>query len=416
MRPLKWLFPGMLVKRWVFLGIIGIIMISMGFAIIISEEISASKAGASVVIIAGIIIVITSVKRMIKSLLTVFMPQQREKNLVELVYKKRQLARSFNVAALGGGTGLSTLLHGLKEYTSNITAIVTVADDGGSSGRLRQEFDMHPPGDIRNCLVALADAEPLMGKLFQFRFKTGEGLKDHNFGNLFITAMMRVTGDFEKAVKESSKVLAIRGSVIPSTLTRVSLMAEYRDGTRTIGESRIPHVSMPIKRLYIRPSECKATPDAIEAIRKADIILLGPGSLYTSVMPNLLISDIYGEVAASKALKVYICNVMTQPGETDGYKASDHLKALFAHTTPEVVTHCIVNTGRVPEGLLDKYKDQDAYPVIPDIDVIKKMGYETVTGNVVSIKDYVRHDATKLARIISELPLAKKYNGRANGY
>ena len=230
MQPLKWLFPGMLVKRWVFLGIIGIIMISMGFAIIISEQIPASKTGASGIIVFGIIIVITSVKRMIKSLLTVFPQQGRQKDLVDLVYKKRQLARSFSIVALGGGTGLSTLLHGLKEYTGNITAIVTVADDGGSSGRLREEFGMLPPGDIRNCLVALADAEPLMGKLFQFRFKQGEGLKDHNFGNLFITAMLKVTGDFEKAVKESSKVLAIRGSVIPSTLSKVTLEAEYKDG------------------------------------------------------------------------------------------------------------------------------------------------------------------------------------------
>jgi len=417
MQPLKWLFPGMLVKRWVFLGIIGIIMISMGFAIMISEDMSANKTGASVVIIFGIIIVITSVKRMIKSLLTVFMPQKMEKDLVDLVYKKRQLERSFNIVALGGGTGLSTLLHGLKEYTSNITAIVTVADDGGSSGRLRQEFDMLPPGDIRNCLVALADAEPLMGKLFQFRFKQGEGLKDHNFGNLFITAMMKVTGDFEKAVKESSKILAIRGSVIPSTLTRVALVAEYKDGTRTIGESNIPHVSMPIKRLFIKPTDCKATRDAIEAIKKAEIILLGPGSLFTSIMPNLLISDIYREIEVSKAMKIYICNVMTQHGETDGYKASDHLKAILAHTSPEIATHCIVNTGKVPEKLLGKYKEENAYPVIPDANSIEKMGYIAIEENVISAEDYVRHDPTKLAKIISELaPTKKRYNGKANGY
>ena len=403
MQPLKWLFPGMLVKRWVFLGVIGIIMISMGFAIIISEDIPASKTGASLVIMLGIITVITSVKRMIKSLLTVFMPQKKGKDLVDLVYKKRQLERSFNVVALGGGTGLSTLLHGLKEYTSKITAIVTVADDGGSSGRLRQDFGMLPPGDIRNCLVALADAEPLMGKLFQFRFKEGGGLKDHNFGNLFITAMLKVTGDFEKAVKESSKVLAIRGSVIPSTLAKVTLVAEHQDGTRTSGESNIPHVLTPIKRLSIKPSECRATRDAIEAIKKAEIILLGPGSLFTSIMPNVLISDIYNEVAASKATKIYICNVMTQAGETDGYKASDHLKAILAHTTPDVVTHCIVNTGKVPTELLGRYKEKSAFPVIADIDAIEKMGYKVIRADVISTKDYVRHDPEKLARIINGL-------------
>jgi uncharacterized cofD-like protein len=402
MQPLKWLFPGMLVKRWVFLGVIGIIMVSMGFAIMISEEASTSKTGASIVIILGIITIITSVKRMIKSLLTVFMPQEKNKDLVNLVYIKRQLARSFNVVALGGGTGLSTLLHGLKKYTSNINAIVTVADDGGSSGRLRQEFDMLPPGDIRNCLVALADSETLMGELFQFRFKEGEGLKDHNFGNLFITAMMKVTGDFEKAVKESSKVLAVRGSVIPSTLEKVVLEAEYEGGKRTIGESNISHVSTPIKRLYIKPSGCQATSDSIEAIKRADIILLGPGSLFTSIMPNLLISEIYQEVAASKAFKVYICNVMTQHGETDGYKASDHLKALLAHTSPETVTHVIVNTGKVPEKLIDKYKQENASPVAPDKNVIEKMGYKVIGGNVISTTDYVRHDAEKLAKIVSD--------------
>lgn len=402
MQPLKWLFPGMLVKRWIFLGAIGIIMVSSGSAIMISENISASKTGASLVIILGIMIIITSVKRMIKSLLTVFMPKEKNKDLVNLVYKKRQLERSFNVVALGGGTGLSTLLHGLKKYTSNISAIVTVADDGGSSGRLRQEFDMLPPGDIRNCLVALADEETLMSDLFQFRFKTGEGLKDHNFGNLFITAMMKVTGDFEKAVKESSKVLAVRGKVIPSTLAKVMLAAEYSDGTRTIGESNIPQASSPIKRLSIRPSECQATGDAIEAIGAADIILLGPGSLYTSIMPNLLISDIHKAIVASKALKVYICNVMTQHGETDGFKASDHLKAIIAHTSPEVVTHCIVNTGKVPDKLVDKYKGENASPVLADSNTIEKMGYKTIKGNVISTDDYVRHDPEKLSKIISE--------------
>ncbi len=408
MRPLKWLFPGMLVKRWVLLGILGILMISMGFAIIISENVPTSKTGASVIIILGIIVVITSIKRMIKSLFAALLPQQKERDLVDIIYKKRQLERSFSVVALGGGTGLSTLLHGLKEYTSNITAIVTVADDGGSSGRLREEFHMLPPGDIRNCLVALADAEPLMGKLFQFRFKEGHGLKDHNFGNLFITAMLRVTGDFVKAVKESSKVLAIRGSVVPSTLSRVTLVAEYEDGTRTIGESSIPKAATPIKRLFIRPSDCKATRDAMKAIKKAEIILFGPGRLYTSIMPNIIIPDVYREIKASKALKVYICNVMTQHGETDGYKASDHLKALLAHTGPEVVTHCIVNNAKVPDKLLERYKEEYKYPVAPDIDKIEKMGYKAITGDVISTVDYVRHDSAKLARIISSLVSAKR--------
>jgi uncharacterized cofD-like protein len=261
---------------------------------------------------------------------------------------------------------------------------------------------MLPPGDIRNCLVALADSETLMGELFQFRFKEGEGLKDHSFGNLFITAMMKVTGDFEKAVKESSRVLAVRGNVIPSTLDKVTLEAEYEDGKRTIGESNIPKFTAPIKRLYIKPSSCQATKDAIEAIRKAEVILLGPGSLFTSIMPNILIPEISRELAASKATKIYICNVMTQQGETDGFKASDHIKAIFAHTNPDVITHCIVNTGKIPAHLLEKYSLQNAAPVAADIAAIEKMGYRTISGNVISTADYVRHDSEKLAKIVSE--------------
>ena len=412
MRLLKWLFPGMLVKRWVLLCIIGIVMISMGFAIIISERIAANKTGASIVIIVGIAIVITSIKRMIKSFVTVFLPKMREKELVDIIYKKRQLEKSYNVVAIGGGHGLATLLHGLKEYMGNITAVVTVADDGGSSGRLREELGVLPPGDIRNCIVALADAEPLMGKLFQFRFEEGAGLKGHNFGNLFITAMCRLTGDFEKAVEESSKVLAIRGRVIPSTLNKVALMAEYEDGSRIIGESKIPEANKPIRKLHIQPAESKPTNEAVEAIRKADFIILGPGSLYTSIMPNLLIVDIYKEIERSKAIKIYICNVMTQSGETDNYKASDHIKAIVTHTTPKIITHCIVNTGKVPDNLLGKYSQTHAYPVAPDSDQIRKMGYNAIEGNVISTQDYVRHDPHKLSRLIFDLTVNSKKNHR----
>jgi len=390
----------MLVKRWALLCIIGVIMISMGFAIIVSEPQPANITGASFVIIVGIAIVITSIKRMIRSFVAVFLPKMREKELVDIVYKKRHLERSFNIVTIGGGHGLSTLLQGLKEYTSNITAIVTVADDGGSSGRLREELGVLPPGDIRNCIVALADAEPLMGKLFQFRFEKGLGLKGHNFGNLFITAMCDLTGDFEKAVKESSKILAIRGRVIPSTLNKVSLMAEYEDGTRVTGESKIPEVRMPIKKLHIQPENSKPTTEAINAIKKADVIIFGPGSLYTSIMPNLLISDIYKEIEASKAIRIYICNVMTQHGETDNFKASDHVKAIASHTSPHILTHCIVNTGRIPDKLLGKYKEEDAYPVEPDSEQIRKMGYVVIEANIINAQDYVRHDSKRLARLI----------------
>jgi len=258
LKAFKWLYPGMWVKRWVLMAVFGIIMISMGFVMAILEQSPQSKTFAGIIIIIGILSVVTGIKRIIKSLVTVFLPQ-REEELVEKIYQKRILEKGVKLVVIGGGTGLSTLLHGLKEYTSNITAIVTVADDGGSSGRLRQDYDVLPPGDIRNCLVALADAEPLMGKLFQFRFGEGSALSGHSFGNLFITAMSKVTGDFDKAVKESSKVLAIRGRVLPSTLDKVTLVAEHADGSQTQGESQIPKAKSPIKRIFLKPVNCKPT-------------------------------------------------------------------------------------------------------------------------------------------------------------
>ncbi len=319
---------------------------------------------------------------------------------MDKVYAKRVLERGPRIVAIGGGHGLSTLLHGLKEYTSNITAIVTVADDGGSSGRLRKEFNVLPPGDIRNCLVALADSEHLMGRLFQFRFDDGKDLKGHNFGNLFITAMTRLTGDFEDAVKLSSKVLAIRGRVVPSTTEKVILESLHENGSRTIGESKIPEANSPIKRVHIRPEDCIPTKEAINAIKKADAIIMGPGSLYTSIMPNLLIKGLSQEILKAKAKKFYVCNVMTQYGETDNYKVSDHIQAIINHTDKGIVNYVIANTGRVPEKLLEKYAQEKAYPVVLDKEAIKKLGCEIIRANIVNTEDYVRHNSYKLARII----------------
>ena len=402
MKKLKWLFPGRGVKRWIILIILSVVLISMGSIILVLEENPNSKAGASLMIILGIMGLIIAIKRIVKSVVTVFLPQ-RESEFVDIVYQKRYLERGSNVVVVGGGTGLSVLLHGLKKYTSNITAIVTVADDGGSSGRLRQEFNVLPPGDIRNCLVALADAEPLMSKLFQFRFEEGEHLKGHSFGNLFITAMSKVTGDFEQAVKESSKVLAIRGKVVPSTLSKIRLAAEYQNGEVTEGESKIPKKMAPIKKVFLEPHECEATEEALEALREADVIILGPGSLYTSVMPNLLVNGIYQEISRSKILKIYICNVMTQAGETDGYRASDHIKAIIRHTSPNIINTCIINTGDIPYKLLEKYKEEKAEKVEPDKETIRKMGYRVIGANIIDARDYIRHDSHKLSRLIMSL-------------
>lgn len=404
MKKLKWLYPGMLVKRWIFIITIGILLISMGFAIVISEQMSANKTFTSLIILIGILFVITGVKRIVASFVTIFLPG-KETKLVDKIYAKRILEKGPRVVAIGGGHGLSTLLHGLKEYTSNITAIVTVADDGGSSGRLREEFDVLPPGDIRNCLVALADSEHLMGRLFQFRFSEGKGLKGHNFGNLFITVMSRLTGDFEKGVKEASKVLAIRGRVIPSTTDKVVLISEHKDGSRTVGESKIPEASSPIKKMYISPEECRPTKEVMDAIRKTDVIVIGPGSLYTSIMPNLLIKGISEEILKSKAKKIYVCNVMTQHGETDDYKVSNHIQALINHTGKGIVEYVIANTGRIPEELMHKYAEEKAYSVELDSENVKKLGCETIKANIINTKDYVRHNPYKLARIIFDLIL-----------
>ena len=407
LRNFKWLYPGMWVKRWIMLTVFGVIMVSMGFVMVLLEQQPKNKMFASAVIIVGILSVVTGIKRIIKSFVTVFLPE-REGELVDKIYEKRVLEKGSRIVVIGGGTGLAMLLHGLKAYTSNLTAVVTVADDGGSSGRLRKEFDVLPPGDIRNCLVALAEAEPLMGKLFQFRFEEGTELAGHSFGNLFITAMSKVTGDFEAAIKESSKVLAIRGSVVPSTLDKVTLLAEHADGSETVGESQIPKSLSPVRRIRLQPVNCRPTAEAIEAIRKADAIVLGPGSLYTSIMPNLLVGRMYQEIIASKAIKIYVCNVMTQKGETDDLKASDHLRAIIEHTGPGIVDYCIVNTARIPVEMIEKYKSQDASPVVPDSENLRKMKIKAVEAHIISTKGHVRHDAAKLAKIILDLVASLK--------
>lgn len=402
MRWFKWLYPGMRVKRWIFLFAFGIFleMLSAGFL----WQGSLMKKTDSVIIgtllfLLGVTLMIVGLRKMVKSFITVFLPR-REQDLVDIMFKQRHLSKGPKIVVIGGGTGLSILLHGLKELTSNITAIVTVADDGGSSGRLRTEFDVLPPGDIRNCLVALADAETLVRDLFQYRFTEGEGLKGHNFGNLFITALSKVTGDFEIAIKESSKVLAIRGQVVPSTLSKVTLVAKRADGTQTFGESTIARSGSPIRKMSLSPAGCKPTTEALLAIKDADAIVIGPGSLYTSIIPNFLVDKITDEILRSRAIKIYICNVMTQRGETDGYTASGHVEALLRHTHHALIDYCIVNTAKIPLHLQDKYKEEGACPVEPDIKKIRELGVAVVEGDIMTADDYVRHNAEKISNII----------------
>ena len=407
MRRLKWLYPGMKVKRWIITCGAGVVLVASGSIIWMLEKFAGSKYLGISILILGALLLTYGIKRMVKSFVAVFLPQ-REKDLVDIVYHHRHLEKGPKIVVIGGGTGLSVLLHGLKEQSSNITAIVTVADDGGSSGRLREQFDILPPGDIRNCLVALADAEPLMRDLFQFRFGNESELSGHSFGNLFITALSKVTGDFEKAIKESSRVLAIRGRVIPSTFSKVQLVAEHQNGQKTKGETKIVEQHSPIRRVFLDPANCKPSKESFEAIGEADIIVLGPGSLYTSVIPNLLVSGISEKIALCKVPKMYVCNIMTQSGETDNYTAFDHLNTIITHTRSDIVDYCIVNTGNIPPELLKKYEEEDSYPVLADSDKIVERGYTVIEEDIVNTADCVRHDSKKLSKIIIDLALKMK--------
>ena len=403
MSKFKWLYPGIKIKRWIMVCILGITMVSVGSIDLVNPDYLSVRTIGGIALFLGIIVIFVGLERTVKSFVTVFLPKKEERKILDLIYQKRQLAQGPNIVVIGGGTGLSTLLYGLKEYTSNITAVVTVADDGGSSGRLREQFGLLAPGDIRNCLVALADTEPLMRNLFQFRFGGKAELKGHSFGNLFITAMTKITGDFEKAVKESSKVLAIRGRVIPSTLDEVGLVAEYKDGTKIEGESKISKTKKPIRKIYLNRKDCEPTPEALSAIKEADIIVIGPGSLYTSVIPNLLIEAITKAILGAKAIKIYVCNIMTQSGETDQYKASDHIEAIVAHAKSKLIDYCVLNLAEIPREYLEKYKLEDAHPVEANAKAVEEMGFFVVKDNFVSAKDYLRHDAQKLARIIMDI-------------
>jgi uncharacterized cofD-like protein len=397
----KWLYPGIGIKRWIGLSAFGVILLILGTAYLRNENFWLLQLLDASIVFSGIIILILGIKRMMRSFIAAFIPTSRDGEIVDILYQRKHLSRGPRIVAIGGGTGLSVLLMGLKEYTSNITAIVTVADSGGSSGRLRQEFDILPPGDIRNCLVALADAPALMRDLFQFRFETSSDLSGHSFGNLFITVMTRLTGDFEKAIKETSKVLALRGRVIPSTLDSVMLVARHKDGTTTVGEDKIPKSLRAIDRLSLDPAFPQATPDAIKAIQEAQIVIFGPGSLYTSIIPNLLIKEITEAVHAAGAIKIYVCNMMTQPGETDGYSAFDHVKTLIDHSHPRIIDYCIVNTGEVPGETLKRYAQQNSYIVVNDRRKIENMGYRVIEDDFGIIEEgVIRHDPEKLAKMI----------------
>lgn len=306
---------------------------------------------------------------------------------------------------IGGGTGMPVLLRGIKKYDVDITAIVTVADDGGSSGKLRHDLHIPPPGDIRNCLAALSHVEPLVVEMFQHRFHTTTGdLSGHSLGNLILAAMTNITGDFASAVKELSRVLNVKGRVLPSTDQIVVLNAEMEDGTVVSGESSIPKYGKKIKRVFLSPEQIQPLPEAIEAILAADMIVIGPGSLYTSILPNLLVPGIGKAVKVSRAQKVYICNLMTQNGETNDYTASDHVKALYRHLEQPFLQKIIINNRQIPEYVKLRYKGEDAIPVIMDEENLLALNLEIISRPIASIEEgVIRHDAEKVAQIIYQL-------------
>lgn len=316
------------------------------------------------------------------------------------------------IVSIGGGTGLSALLHGVKQYTRptaaspvQITAVVTVSDDGGSSGRLRREFEVLPPGDIRNCMVALSEDEALLSRLFQYRFATGRGLKGHSFGNLFLTALTHITGDFPEAVKVSSEILRIEGRIYPATAANIVLEAVLEDGSSVVGESKISKSRGRIDTIHLRPRKCKPLPETLAAIEEADLITLGPGSLFTSVIPNLLVEGIPDAIRRSPAVKAYFVNLMWQPGETMSFTASDHVCAINKHAEGNVLDYVVLNTRPIRRSLKRRYASMEAKPVENDVEELVKMGLDVIAGDLLQESEKVRHNPDAAAAIAVELAL-----------
>lgn len=414
-----WFFPGLRLKRWVILMVLSIAVLYVGFSGFISPHTGGIAIHPEIfseienhlkhlkfvdyfAMALGIWGIWMAIGRLQFSMVTMYAPT-REKEFLNQAFLKSRLKRGPRIVAVGGGTGLPNVLSSLKNYTSNLTAVVTVADDGGSSGRLRRDFGTPPPGDIRNCIVALSDQETLLKELFQYRFKGHGDLKGHSFGNLFITVMKEITGDFGRAVEESSRVLATRGTVMPVTFDSMTLQAKLTNGKVITGESQVPLGKVPIERMMLKEKKVRPNREVLKAILEADAIVLGPGSLYTSVIPNLLIPEVAETIALSRAVKVYVCNVMTQPGESDQLTVADHLKAIFRHTGPNFVHYVIANKERVPSTLLARYEAFGQEPVTVDEDAIQALGVQLRKANLLDQNDYVRHNPEKLGKAIIRL-------------
>ena len=423
MRFMKWLHPGLHIKRWLFLFGLGMMCSSFGIILTFNYQWLGSleewafrllyevtghynytilASMGILVILLGLVVMAWATRRLIRTMIGVVMPGESD-NLSDLIFSNLQLSKGPKVVVIGGGTGLSVMLRGLKAKTYNLTAVVTVADDGGSTGRIRQDLDIIAPGDLRNCLVALADKEGLMEKLFAHRFGGSGNLTGHSFGNLFIAALIEVLGDVEEAMDATSKVLRVRGKVIPSSAEKLRLNAEMTDGRIVEGESQIPRAHGKIKRVFTTPEHPRAIQSAVDAIREADAIVLGPGSLYTSIMPNLCVPDIVQAVRTSKAPKIYICNVMTQPGETDDYTVSDHIRAINRQAGGKVIDFVIANNGDVDPAVLQRYVAHGSHPVMIDEKEVSQTGATLVLSDLINKENSATHDTKKLANVLFDL-------------
>ncbi|MDQ6880054.1 MAG: YvcK family protein [Candidatus Dormibacteraeota bacterium] len=408
-RLLRWLTPGLEIKRWLLLLMFAELVLVLGFAYGLKALYKTAElpgqfywltlqflpypVRALIFGVLGVGLLIFSYLKLTQSVLGPFLPGNSSSSMVEVIHAFRLKSRGPRIVAVGGGTGLSSLLRGLKTYTSNLSAIVTVADDGGSSGRLRDEYRILPPGDFRQCLIALADAEPLMKQLFDHRFKEGS-LNGHSFGNLFIMAMSDVTGNFELALRESGKILAVKGTIIPSTLQDVTLVASI-NGHTVEGESKIPMQNAPISQVFLKPDGALLNPEAAQAILNAELVVIGPGSLYTSILPNLLVEGMVEAIKASPALKVYICNLASQPGETDGYDVDDYLRVIRDHVGSNIFDFVMVNSNNshMPTGgqaqVIFRSEDSSKHPEV-----------RFIGADVVNVRVPSHHDPDKLARSI----------------
>jgi uncharacterized cofD-like protein len=422
---LKLLRPGLYVKRWFLVLLAGMVVLSLdiGFAMtdvyrttvmpswvsVVTLQFAPMLVRAAIFLVVGMGLCVFAFVGLYRSLAAV-LPSSSQ-SLLERIYDFHIRQGGPRIVCIGGGTGMPTVLRGLKHHSANITAIVTVGDDGGSSGRLRREHGILPPGDFRNNIVALAEVEPLMARLFQHRFGEGSALGGHSFGNLFVLAMTGVTGSFEHALRETSRVLAVQGTILPSTLQDVEICAEFADGSEVCGESTIPEIGKSIRRIYLRPEHPAAQPEAVSAVLEADLVVLGPGSLYTSVVPNLLVEGIAKALIQSDALKVYVCNVATQPGETDGFNVEDHVAALVRHLPGRANPLDVVIAPRHPDGAAPPQAGVTLVTTAPT----RTTQPRVLVEDVVRDDQPLRHDPDKLATVLMRLYEAERRTRSVNG-